>query len=165
MVCQNAPGSASSKGEEENDFLSSLMFFIKIPYAQNPFYLISALLVLYGLNVAFGTSAEQANPWTLLGVLAGYTSLMALSAVIIVRAGEVWADVRSILVVLVLLFLGISVSFDEILALMPFRGSLLMLTGLGFSLAISWALLKILRIRLPRLYLLRGGGMLALFLC
>lgn len=163
MNCREATAGPSSSPGAGQWIPRAFGFFIKAPYTHNPFYLISAALVLYGLNVAFGMSAEQAEAWNLLSILAGYTSLMTLAAVLIVRAGEVWEDARSILLVIVLLLLGLSVSFDEILAIMPRRGGMFMLTGLLFALGICGTLLRLLKIRLPRLYRWPAFAIIALF--
>jgi hypothetical protein len=167
LNCRESAAQGSSQADESTGWLKKLSgafdFFIKAPYTHNPFYLISAALVLYGLNLAFGMSAKQADAWNLLSILAGYTSLMTMAAILIVRAGEVWEDARSILLVIVVLLLGLSVSFDEILARMPLRGGMFMLTGLLFALGICGTLLRWLRIRLPRLYRFPAFAVIALF--
>jgi hypothetical protein len=163
LNCPETATALSSSADPARWFARAFGFFIKAPYTHNPFYLISAALVLYGLNVAFGMSAEQADAWNLLSILAGYTSLMTLAAVLIVRAGEVWEDARSMLLVIVLLLLGLSVSFDEILAMMPRRGGMFMLTGLLFALGICGTLLRLLKIRLPRFYRWPAFAIIALF--
>jgi len=137
-------------------------------YTHNPFYLISACLILAGLNATFRASAETANAWTLMGVLAGYTAVMALAGFVIVRAGKVWEDGRGILLVVVLLFLATSVSFDEIInrEAAAGRGSAgiwLLCCGFAFAVVLSEGLLDGLRIRLPLLFRLPYYAILALF--
>jgi predicted neutral ceramidase superfamily lipid hydrolase len=45
--------------------------------------------------------------------MTGYTAVLAVTAVMIVRLGKVWEDARSILFLVPLLFLAMSVSLDE----------------------------------------------------
>ena len=47
------------------------------------------------------------NCWMMMGVLAGYTLVLATIGVVIVRFGKVWDDARSILLLLLLLFLAV----------------------------------------------------------
>ena len=88
---------------------------LRFLYNHNPFYLISTCLVLYGLQAAFHPKpGELIDPWMLLAALSGYTLLSAITAFLIVRFGKVWEDARSLLLILLFLFLALSVSFDEI---------------------------------------------------
>ena len=132
--------------------LAKLAALPRIFYTHNPFYLVSAALVLYGFDVAFGASDTWADSWTLLGVLSAYTGLMVLAALLIVRLGSVWEDARSVILVVVLLFGAVSVSFDEILVTNPRGGVGLLLVGLGCAIAMSEALLKGTGIRLGTLF-------------
>ena len=131
---------------------SDLAVIGRFIWTHNPFYLISACLVFYGLYVAFNGSSVAENKWWLLGLMTGYTALMAATAFAIVRFGKVWDDARSILLILVLLFVGTSISLDEIGIKNVSAGIPLILTGLGCALAISHALIHGLRIKLPALY-------------
>lgn len=127
--------------------------FVRFLYTQNPFYLISAGLTLYALYVVFGNGeGSDGNPWPLAAALGGYTLLMAFTAFLIVRFGKVWDDARSILIIVLLLFLGLSVSFDEVCNTSPGTAKLVLLGGLAFSLAICEALLRGLGIRLAAGY-------------
>lgn len=127
--------------------------FVRFLYTQNPFYLISACLILYGLYVVFGgAEGSEGNPWPLAAALGGYTLLMALTAFAIVRFGKVWDDARSILIIVLLLLIGLSVSFDEVCNTSPQAAKLVLLGGLAFSLVICEALLRGLKIRLSAGY-------------
>jgi len=95
--------------------------------------------------------------------LCGFTLLSATTAWVIVRFGKVWEDARSIVLILVLMFLAISVSFDELLNLHPGEGLELLLFGFGFSIAVSEGLLRSLQIRFPAVYRLPFYLILALF--
>lgn len=115
---------------------------------QNPFYVISAVLVLYGLRQCAVAGGELTGGWLLMIIICGYTLLMALAACVIIRFGRVWDDARTILLVLVLLFLALSVSFDKIALVEPLAGAWLLLVGFAFSVFISECLLTALHLRL-----------------
>ncbi len=126
---------------------------VRLLYNHNPFYLISTCLVLYGLQAAFHPAAgELIDPWALLAALSGYTLVAALTAFAIVRFGKVWEDARSLLLILLFLFLALSVSFDEIVNTTSQLGQGLLLFGFCLSVVISEGLLRGLQIRLPALY-------------
>ena len=91
----------------------------------NPFYVLSALLVCLGLWVSFGSQVDASQTWSLLLGMAGYTLLLAVTACLLVRFVGVWDDVRTVMLLVVLLFLATSVTFDEVVARDPARGCLL----------------------------------------
>src|SRR6059058_4636954 len=96
----------------------------------NPFYVLSALLVCLGLWVSFGSQVDASQTWALLFGMAGYTLLLAVTACLLVRFVGVWDDVRTVLLLVVLMFLATSVTFDEVLVLDPARGLACYLGGL-----------------------------------
>ena len=137
------------------------MKLLRHVYTNNPFYLISALLVLFGLYRLF-PAEDSEDAWLLLGSICVYATLLAVTAVLIIRFGKVWEDARSILLVIILMFLALAASFDEMLLAQPGPGCVLLIGGLVFSVLVSEALLRSLRMRLPALfrasyYLLLGG--------
>lgn len=152
---------------------------LRLLYVHNPFYLISACLFVYGLkaflrpdNMDFlfeAGSVAYIDPWWLMGSLCGVTLLMAITAFLIVHLGKVWEDARSLVLVLLLMFLAISVSFDEIIALVSFRQGnsyqalSLMAFGGAFSIAVIECLLRGLKIRLSAAYRFPFYALLALF--
>src|SRR5689334_3250939 len=89
--------------------------FVRFLYTSNPFYVISAALVLVGLWMSFNPRATVFEVPALMLGLAGYTALLAATAVVLIRFGGVWQDVRTILLLVVLLFLATSVTIDELL--------------------------------------------------
>lgn len=126
---------------------------VRFLYNHNPFYLLSTCLVLYGLQAAFHPAAgELIDPWALMAALSGYTVLSAVTAFLIVRLGKVWEDARSLLLILLFLFMALSVSFDEIVNTNAESGQALLLFGFCLSVGISEWLLTGLNIRLPWLY-------------
>lgn len=121
-------------------------------YTQNPFYIISADLVFLGLRGSFDPGARDFDTGALIAGLAGYTVLLAATACLLIRFGRVWDDVRSILLLVVMMFLAISVSFDEILVIKPKVGAACFAGGLVFAIAVSELLLRGIRLRLPALF-------------
>jgi hypothetical protein len=119
---------------------------------KNPFYVLSAGLFLAGLWLSFGAQQSEADTWALMSGLAGYTLLLAATACLLVRFGNVWDDVRTVLLLVVLMFLATSVTFDDILVFSPARGLVCYLGGLAFAVAVSEGLLRGIRLRLPALF-------------
>ena len=133
-------------------------------YTHNPFYLLSTCFVLYAIKRAFQPGvADYVDPWALMAALTGFTLVAAVTAWVVVRFGKVWEDARSIVLVLVLMFLAISVSFDELLNLLSTQAVGLLLFGLGFSVLVTEGILRSLRIRFPAGFRLPFYLMLALF--
>ena len=118
----------------------------------NPFYVISAALVLYGIHRSFQGAPEVAESWTLMKLLGGYSLLLAISGALIVRLGQVWEDARTVLLLIVLIFVAMSSSFDEICLLDPALGARFLGAGLLFCIALTEVVLRLLRIRLSGWY-------------
>jgi hypothetical protein len=129
----------------------------------NPFYVLSAGLFLVGLWGSFGGQVGSVAVWALMSGLAGYTLLLAVTACLLVRFGNVWDDVRTVLLLVVLMFLATSVTFDEVLVLEAGRGVLCYLCGLALAVAVSEGLLRGMRLRLPALFRAPYYLILALF--
>ncbi len=132
----------------------------------NPFYVISAGLFLVGLWISFADHGAEIQPestWSLMGWLAGYTLLLAGTALLLVRFAKVWDDARTVLLLVVLMFLATSVTFDEVLVQTPSRGLACYLMGLGFAGLVSEALLRGIGLALPMLFRVPYYLILALF--
>ncbi len=125
---------------------------VRLLYNSNPFYVLSAGLVLYGLRQCTAAEGGLTAGSLLMSLLCGYTLVLAAAAVAIIRWGQVWDDARTILLVLVLMFLALSVSFDELLLHRPERGARFLMLGLLFSVAVSEGVLQALKMRLPAMY-------------
>ena len=124
---------------------------VKWLYTNNPFYAISAVLMLFGVRSAYGDlQIGEINCWLMMGTLAAYTSLLAGIGVLIVRWGKVWEDARSILVLLLLLFLAVSISADDLFVTMESAtgGVMLLVCGYLFSACVTESVLWFARIRL-----------------
>jgi hypothetical protein len=115
----------------------------------NPFYVLSAVLFLGGLRLSVEAQPEGVQAVALMAGLAGYTLLLAATAWLLVRFCKVWDDVRTLLLLVVLLFLATSVTFDEVLVFNPERGLVCFGAGLLFAVVVSEALLRGLGLRLP----------------
>ncbi len=136
----------------------------KFVYTHNPFYLVSAGFVLYGLHLAFKTSNTTSDTaYYLMNSLCGYTSLLAFTTWAVVRFGKVWDDARTLALLVVLMFIAISSSFDEACYLRSKSGGIVMCIGWLFSACTSEMLLRFLPVKLPWQYRLPYHLGLALF--
>lgn len=129
---------------------------------QNPFYVISAVLVLLGLRVSFDPQARVFPAWAFLLGLAAFTLLLALTACVLVRLGNVWEDVRTLLLLIVIVFLAIAMIFDDTLMRDRRLGLIGDVGGALFAIALSEGLLRGMRLRLPILFRLPYHLVLAL---
>lgn len=129
----------------------------------NPFYVISAALFLFGLRASFGSLGRDTDSWALMGGLAGYTLLLAGAGLLLVRFARVWNDVRTVLLLVVLMFLATSVTFDELLVLNPARGRWYVVGGLAFAVGLTELVLRGIGLRFPLLFRLPYHLVLALF--
>jgi hypothetical protein len=138
--------------------------FAKFLYTQNPFYLISCGLIIYGLQLATQSYPDLISRSILLTVsLGAYTLLMALTSVGVIRLGKVWDDARSILLVMVISQLALSTGVDELCNSNWKEGGRMLLLGGVFSLAITEFVLWSCRIRLPSWYRLSYYALLLVF--
>lgn len=136
---------------------------IRLLYTSNPFYVVSADLVFVGLRMSLDTSGQTFEAGALMLALLGYTLLLATTGWLLIRYGKVWDDARTILLLVVAMFLAVSVTFDETLASAPSLGVRLYLGGLIFAVVVSEALLRGIRLRLPALFRVPYYLILALF--
>ena len=130
----------------------SMASVVRLLYTQNPFYLIGTLLVLLGLQQSLGNQPALGSSGLLVAMLAGYALLLAGLATIIIRGGKVWDDARTILLVIVLLFFMLSSSLDVHILHDPLAGTLMLIGGLAFAVALSEGLLRGLGIHLAAQY-------------
>lgn len=129
----------------------------------NPFYVLSAGMFLAGLWMSFEDPAQAEETWAMMSGLAGYTLLLAATAYLLVRHANVWDDVRTVLLLVVLMFLATSVTFDQVLAQTPERGWACFLLGLAFAILVSEGLLRGIRLALPAWFRMPYYLILALF--
>lgn len=129
----------------------------------NPFYAISALLMCVGLWVSFGSHADAAQTGGMIAGMTAYTALLAVTACLLVRQVKAWDDVRTVLLLVVLMFLATSVVFDEVLARNPSLGIWCYGAGLGFAILTSEGILRAIRLQLPTWYRLPYYLILTLF--
>lgn len=118
----------------------------------NPFYAISAVFTLYGLNVSFGNTIDPTQGWLQLQLFTGYMLLLAATGVLVVRYGQVWEDARSLFLLVLLLMVALSVSFDRVCLDDTQLALQFLATGLTFCLLLCELLLRVLKIRLPWQY-------------
>jgi hypothetical protein len=84
--------------------------------------------------------------------LAGYTILMAATACFLIRAGKLWDDLRSMLILVVTMFMAIALCVDETMAEDPRRGVVGCAGGFLFAVAVTETVLRAIRLRLPGWY-------------
>ena len=135
----------------------------KLLYTHNPFYLISASCVLFGLRTLFNDTSTGDQVWQLALSLSGYTLLLTATAIAIVRFGKVWEDARTVALLAILMCLALSASFDVACNRQLNLARFVLLGGLLFSVAIVKLLEWGLPIRLPKVYRWPLFAMLGLF--
>jgi hypothetical protein len=121
-------------------------------YNHNPFYVVSALLTLYGLHVSFADGLDPTQGWLLMRLLAGYALLLAAAAILIVRYGKVWEDARTLVLLVALLTIAMSASFDRVCLDNVRLGASFLLAGFIFSIALCELIIRGLQVRLPWSY-------------
>lgn len=132
-------------------------------YTQNPFYLLSAWLVFFGLRQSFGPGAALQSSAALFGGLLTYTLLLAAAAIVVVRIARVWDDARSMLLLVVLMFVGMSIALDETLVQHPDSGRVFYLAAWCAAALTSECVLRVIRLDLPGRYRIAFHALLALF--
>ncbi len=147
----------------DSSVASELRGLLRWLYTNNPFYAISAALVFSGLRMSFNTSSSAFQTSALMGGLTAYTLLLAASAWFLIRYGKLWEDVRTLLLLVVLMLLAISVSFDDTLAANRRLGIPLFVAGLVFAVVLIELLLRGIRLRLPAGFRLPLHAAMALF--
>ena len=150
---------------KESDFATEITLtgIFRLIYNSNPFYLISAAIILYAQSVLFGTSDIALPTLIPVGLIASYTLLLAATAVFIVQWGHVWDDARSILLIILLLLMILSVSTDSQMLDGLTTGLKWSGGGLFFSVLVLESLRRILKIRIAPRFLAAAYSMLALF--
>ncbi len=122
---------------------------VRFLWTSNPLYVVSAGLFLYGLKTSFDDPTRETDAWALTAGLGGYTLLLAGAALFLVRYAGYWNDLRTVLLLVVLMFIATSVTFDELLVMQPDRGVLLNVAGLAFAVVVTEVVLRGIRLRLP----------------
>lgn len=136
----------------------------QVLYNHNPFYLISACCALFAIRRVFQPlQVNYIDPWMLMVAMGGLTIVMAATAWVVVRFGKVWEDARSLMLVLVIMFLAMSVSFDEVLNIRGREAFWLLGAGFVLSVVITESMVRLLKIPLHGLFRLPFYLMLALF--
>jgi hypothetical protein len=125
---------------------------VRFIYSSNPFYILSADLVFVGLRISFGAGGPASRTCSLLLGLGGYTLLMATTACVLIRLGKLWDDLRSLLLLIVMMFLAMAMSGDDVMAADFTKGAFVCLGGFLFAVLVSEAVLRAIRLRLPGWY-------------
>jgi hypothetical protein len=136
--------------------------WLRFIYNHNPFYVVSAALVLYGLHVSFRDNLNPTDGWRFTQLLMGYILLLAATGVLVVRLGQVWEDARTLILLVALLMVALASSFDRVCLDNEYQGARFLACGLAFSLVLSELLLRVLRLRFPLPYRMAFYSLLAL---
>ena len=118
----------------------------------NPLYLVSAWLVLHGIGQAFHGSVGMRWMPLMTQLLCGYTLALAFAGWLVVRLGKVWEDARMILLVLLLMFTGLSISYDDQCLKDPVAGAQHLAICFAFCCGITELVLFTLGMKLPLRY-------------
>jgi hypothetical protein len=151
-------GSAQSKQQSPDSISAGALLalpargFVRFLYSSNPFYILSADLVIVGLRISFGSGGPMSRSWALWLGLAGYTLLLATTACFLIRKGKLWDDLRSILLLIVMMFVAMAMSADDAMATDSQRGALACLAGFVFAVAVTESVLRGIRLGLPPWY-------------
>ena len=121
-------------------------------YNSNPFYLISACVALFGFQHAQNSFGLADDPRILAILFASYSTLMAVTAFLIVRLGRVWDDARSIMMVLLLMAFALANSFDHLCIGQLETAAMMLGGGFLFSVLISESLMWSLKMKMPWVY-------------
>jgi len=113
----------------------------------NPFYVLSAALVLFGIRMSLPASPSFHQAVIIFGILALYTLLLTACTMAVTRILHVWDDARSLLLIHPVMFFAFSSLFDDLLIVRPFDGQLILLSGAIFSIGLSEVVLRILQIK------------------
>ncbi len=126
--------------------------FVRFLYSSNPFYILSADLVFVGLKMSFRAGGPAPRTWALLLGLAGYTLLLATTACFLIRVGKLWDDLRSLLILVVMMFMAMALCTDESVAANPVQGTVACVGGFFFAAVVTEIVLRTIRLRLPGWY-------------
>src|SRR5579863_4743790 len=141
-----AKGPILAAAQQPTDVFRQIGRFL---YTHNPFYLLSVAFVLHSTRLWYREGAGPFDPWPLMGIIGGYIIVVAAVGFVLVRWGKVWDDARSIFLILLLLFVELSLTFDSVVVSQPATGGALLAIGLTLAAVVSEGLLIGLRIRLP----------------
>ena len=75
-----------------------------------------------------------------------------MTAILIIRLGRVWEDARSIVLIILLLFVALSTSFDNMCNVFSSTARYVLTLGFVFSIMVSELVIRGLRLQLPVLY-------------
>ena len=126
---------------------------IRLLYSENPFYVISCGLVIYGVQLAAGGQPTLlGRSLALGGGMLAYASLMAVTVILIVRVAKVWQDARSIFLIVALSLAAYTIGYDEISLASGRHGWAFAALGASATLLLTETILRACRLRLPASY-------------
>lgn len=118
----------------------------------NPFYLLSAACVLHSSCWSLPARDSGMPPLIVPSLVAGYTLVLALTTLLVVRRWKVWDDARSMLVMILILCVDLALIGDEWLIVSPHWGARLHVAGFLFTVGITELILRGLQLQLSWLW-------------
>jgi hypothetical protein len=155
---ENPDETKANNAEEEIPRSFTLQGYIRIEdvikklFLVNPFYLVSACLVLYASTRLFHTDNVFIDNLVPLAVMGIYTALLAGTSIFLGRIGKVWDDAGTLLQINVILFMAISVGLDGKVIDDTSAGMGWVAAGLAVMLAVSEMMFNGLKLKLPRIF-------------
>ncbi|MGB7325819.1 MAG: hypothetical protein WBD31_13175, partial [Rubripirellula sp.] len=141
-----------------------LRSFARFLYTQNPFYLISCFLILYGLQIAAVAHSDLFSRSIMLsGGIVAYTLLMSVTCVAVVRLCKVWDDARSIFLIVAISFVAFSIGLDELCVVDWNSAAMIMAGGALLTVVVTESLLRFCRLKLSFLFRLSFYLLMAVF--
>ncbi len=119
----------------------------------NPFYLLSAACILHSSCWSLPGRDTGFPSLVVMGLVAGYTLVLAIITLIVVRRWQVWDDARSMLVMLLLLCVDLALLADEWVIVKPEQGWWLLAGGFLFSVGLTELIHRNLRLGLSWVWL------------
>jgi hypothetical protein len=164
LASPDATGGAARQVDHAGgaDFARPVRSLARFLYTSNPFYIISADFVFIGLRMVYAPGGPMSASFALAMSLAAYTLLLATTACVLIRFGRLWDDLRSLLVLVVMMFLAIATSLDDVMAAEPGKGVVGYLAGFLFAVVVTEIVLRAIRLRLPWRYRIPYHGILGL---
>ncbi|TWT39860.1 hypothetical protein KOR42_50950 [Thalassoglobus neptunius] len=119
--------------------------------SENPFYLLSAALVIHSTGLSI-VSASELDLNFLLSLIFGYLLLVSGLAIFLVRNWKVWDDARSLFLIPILLMFELSLVFDRPLTSGESHGFVGLLAVVFACIVLSEFVIRLSQVRLPMIY-------------
>jgi hypothetical protein len=134
-------------------------------YTENPFYLISCFLILYGIQLmALNRPTALSRAIVMSSSIGFYAVVMAITVIVVVRLAKVWQDARSIFLVVLIALAAYSSGFDETCVNDPQMAWWFAGAGGVLTLCLIESVVRCCRLRLPGAYRMAMYAMFFVFM-